>query len=63
MLGWYADQPDWHAVVSTSVTDVKATAFLVQPSHTAPGRIIIAVASWAEVAVTVSLTLVRTKTR
>ena len=61
MLGWYADQPDWHAVVSSSETDIKATAFLVQPSSTTVGQVIIAVASWAEAARNVSLKLVRKK--
>ena len=48
MLGFWADQEDWHAVVTSSVADVKATAYLVQPTKGAPGQVIIAVASWVQ---------------
>ena len=48
MLGFWADQEDWHTVVTSSVADIKATAFLVQPTKGAPGQVIIAVASWVQ---------------
>ena len=57
MLGYFADQPDWHAVVTSSVADVKTTAYLVQPTQAVPGHVIIAVASWAQTTVSCSLTL------
>ena len=57
MLGYWADQDDWKAVVHSSVSDIKATAYLVQPTDSAPGSVIIAVASWAQSTVSVALTL------
>lgn len=64
MLGYWADEHDWHSVVTSSVPAVKVTAYLVQPNPTAiaahgggGGQLIIACASWAADAVTVSFTL------
>ena len=57
MLGYWADQDDWKAVVHSSVSDIKATAYLVQPMDSVPGSVIIAVASWAQSTVSVALTL------
>jgi hypothetical protein len=64
MLGYWADERDWHAVVTSSVPAVKVTAYLVQPDSTARmvhggggGQLIIACASWAVDAVTVTFTL------
>eukprot|EP01047_Picozoa_sp_COSAG01_P073882 COSAG01_NODE_12174_length_1786_cov_3.321873_1_plen_344_part_00 len=64
MLGYWADEHDWHAVVTSSVPAVKVTGYLVQPDSTAQmvrggggGQLIIACASWAVDAVTVTFTL------
>ena len=64
MLGYFADEPDWYSVVESSVPDIKTTAYLVQPnasrtstSGIRSGQVIIAVASWAKVAVSFSLKL------
>ena len=61
MLGFWADQTDWHPVVSTNSTAVSATAYLVQPIHTGGvlkrGHLVLAVASWAPENVTFSLSL------
>ena len=44
-------------MVHSSVSDIKATAYLVQPMDLAPGCVIIAVASWAQSTTSVALTL------
>ena len=63
MLGFWADEGDWHAVVHTTHPGVKATAYIVQPRNisrniSSPGgHLIIALASWADDKVTFTLTL------
>merc|ERR1712216_1015278 len=63
MLGFWADQDDWHAVVHTSHPGVKATAYIVQPRNisrniSSPvGHLIIALASWADDKATFTLSL------
>ena len=52
MLGYWADQPDWHAVVHSNVHDIKATTYLVQPD-----TVVLAIGSWVATTATVSLRL------
>lgn len=59
MLGWWADEPDWHSIITSSDPSIKATAYIVQPdkSRKQQGQVIVALASWAKDQVSVSLTI------
>lgn len=51
MLGWWADLPDWKCPIETNHPDIKATAFIKHETKT----VLIAIASWANSNVSVSI--------
>ena len=58
MIGFWADEADWHAVATTSHAGIKATAYVVQPrDHDDQGHVVIALASWAASDTTFTLSL------
>ena len=59
MIGFWADEDDWHTIVHTGHPDIKATAYIVQPINLSDrfGHLIIALASWSSYTTTFALTL------